>query len=83
MKERFVFRTFESCNIISFDYWMSRGGVNTFVLIMHILNDKWEPCYITLNFFEIVDTSRSAMVLQVNNVLEDMGLKFVFLICQR
>jgi hypothetical protein len=58
---------------------MSRGGVNTFVLIMYFLNDKWEPCYITVNFFDIVDTSRSSMVLQVNNVLENMGLKFLFL----
>ncbi len=30
-------------------------------------------------FFEIVETSTSAMVLQINNVLENMGLKFVFL----
>lgn len=58
---------------------MSRGGVNTFVLIMYFLNDKWEPYYITMRFFEIVDTFRNAMVLQVNNVLENMGLNFLFL----
>jgi hypothetical protein len=81
MKERFVSWSFESCNTctISFDHWMLRGGVNTFVLIMYFLNDKWEPCYIIERFFEIVNTSRSAMVLQVNNVLENMGLKFLFL----
>ncbi len=58
---------------------MSRGGVDTFVLIMCFLNDKWEPCHIIVRFFEIIDTYRSAMVLQVSNVLENMGLKFVFL----
>jgi hypothetical protein len=52
---------------------MSRGGVNTFVLIMYFLNDKWEPCYMTVRFFDIVDRSRNAMVLQVNNVLENMA----------
>jgi hypothetical protein len=58
---------------------MSKGGVDTFILIMHFLNDKWELCYITMRFFEIVDTSGSAMVLLINNVLENMGFKFVFL----
>jgi hypothetical protein len=48
---------------------MSRGGVNTFVLIAQFLNDKWEPCHVTLGFFELVDTSRHAMVLQMNDFL--------------
>jgi hypothetical protein len=41
-KELFVFPTFESCNIciVFFDLWMSRGGVYTFVLIIHFLNDN-------------------------------------------
>jgi len=53
---------------------MSRGGVNTFILIVHFLNDKWKPCHVTIGFFEIVDTSRSAMALQVNDVLAKHGL---------
>jgi hypothetical protein len=44
------------------------GGVNKFVLIVHFLNDKWEPCHVTIGFCEIVDTSRSAMALQMNDV---------------
>jgi hypothetical protein len=48
---------------------MSRGGVNIFVLIAQFLNDKWELCHVTLRFFEIVDTSRNAMVLQMNDLL--------------
>jgi hypothetical protein len=47
---------------------MSRGGVNKFVLIVHFLNDKWEPCHVTIGFFEIVDTFRNAMILQMNDV---------------
>jgi hypothetical protein len=41
-KERFVSPSLVSCNIctISFDLWMSKGGVDIFVLIMHLLNDK-------------------------------------------
>jgi hypothetical protein len=42
---------------------MSRVEVDTFVFIMHFLNDKWEPCHVTTGFFEIVKTSRNAMAL--------------------
>jgi hypothetical protein len=37
-------------------------------MIMHFLNDRWEPYHIMVGFFEIVDTSRNAMALQVNDV---------------
>ncbi len=75
-KERFASPTIDSYNICitSFDLWMSRGSVDTFVFIVHFLNDKWEPCHVTIEFFEIVDTSKSAMTLQVNNVLAKHGL---------
>jgi hypothetical protein len=33
-------------------FWMSRGGVHTFVLIIHFSNDKWELCHVTIGFFE-------------------------------
>jgi hypothetical protein len=41
-KEKYISPTFESCNtcIRSFDLWMSRVGEDTFVLIVHFLNDK-------------------------------------------
>jgi hypothetical protein len=48
---------------------MSRGNVDTFILIVHFLNDKWEPCHMTIGFFEIANTSGNAMGLQVNDVL--------------
>jgi hypothetical protein len=64
-KERFVSPSLVSCNtcIVSFDLWISKGGVDMFVLIMHLLNDKWEPCHVTIGFFKIVDTIGSAMIL--------------------
>ncbi len=48
---------------------MSKGNVNTFVLIMHFLNNKREPYHITIEFFEIINTLESAMALQMNIVL--------------
>jgi hypothetical protein len=67
---------FQSCNtcIISFDLWISKGGIDTFVLIVHFLNDKWELCHVTFGSFEIVNTFGNAMVIQVNNVLAKHGL---------
>jgi len=52
-KEKYIYLTLESCNtcMISFDLWMSRAIVDTFVLIVHFLNDKWEPCHVTIGFF--------------------------------
>jgi hypothetical protein len=35
---------------------MSITKVDTFVLIVHFLNDKWEPYHVTIGFFEIVET---------------------------
>jgi hypothetical protein len=70
-KERFVPPTFDSCNthIISFDLWISKGGVDAFVLLVHFLNDKWEPCHVTIGFIEIANTFGNAITLQVNDLL--------------
>jgi len=58
MKEKYISLALESCNTctISFDLWMSITKVDTFVLIVHFLNDKWEPYHVTIGFFEIVET---------------------------
>jgi hypothetical protein len=58
---------------------MSRGGIDTFVLIVHFLNDKWEPCHVTIRFFEIANKSRNAMPIQMNDVLAKHGLNTHFL----
>jgi len=50
-----------------------------FVFIVHFLNDKWEPCCIIINFFEITKTFGNAMALQVNEILAKHGsmLRFI------
>ncbi len=52
---------------------MLKVKMDTFVMTMHFLNDKWEPYHITIDFFEIVDTFGNAMALQVNDVLAKYG----------
>jgi hypothetical protein len=43
-KENYVSSTFYYCNscTMSFDLWMSKMEVDTFVMIVHFLNDQWE-----------------------------------------
>ncbi len=53
-KDRFISSTFNAndiCNF-NFDIWMSRRGINAFVLRMSFMNDKWEPCHVILWSFE-------------------------------
>jgi methylaspartate ammonia-lyase len=52
---------------------MSKARVDVFVLIVQFLNGKWEPCHVIIGFFEIVETFRNAMALQVNEALAKHG----------
>ncbi len=64
-KENFASISFASCNTctMSFDLWMLKGGVNTFILIVHFLNNKWELCHVTMGFFKIVKTIKVVLAL--------------------
>jgi hypothetical protein len=51
---------------------MSIVGMDTFVFIVHFLNDKWEPCHVTIGFFETTKNFKIVMALQVNEVFVNM-----------
>jgi hypothetical protein len=53
---------------------MSRGRVDTFVLVVHFLNHNWELGHVTIGFFEIIETFGAAMAIQMNEVLTTYGL---------
>ncbi len=48
----------------SFDLCMSKGGVNTFVLIINYLDEGWTPRHVTMKLFEVHEITSNAMVLQ-------------------
>jgi hypothetical protein len=75
-KEKFLCEALESCDncIVNFDLWMSKGGVETFVLIVHFFNHYWEPGHITIGLFETTNTFGVAMGILVNEVLPTYGL---------
>ncbi len=53
---------------MSFDLWMSTGGIDTFVLIVYFLNNKWEPCHVIMGFFKTMETIRNVLALQMNDL---------------
>ncbi len=38
--------------------------MNTFVFIVHFLNELWEPCHVIIGFFETIETFENVMALQ-------------------
>jgi hypothetical protein len=52
---------------------MSKGGVDTFVLIILFLNHNWKLGHVTIDLFK-TKTFRVAMAIQVNEVLVTYGL---------
>jgi hypothetical protein len=46
----------------SFDLWMSRGGVDTFALVINCLNEFWMPQHVTIGLFEVHETIGLSMV---------------------
>jgi len=69
-KKNFVSPSFASCSTctMSFDLWMSIGGIDIFVFIVHFLNNKWEPCHVIMGFFKIMETIRYVLALQMNDL---------------
>jgi hypothetical protein len=43
------------------------------VFIVHFSNDIWEPYHVIVRFYEITNTSRSAMPLQANDLFAKHG----------
>ncbi len=58
----------------SFDLWMFRGGVDTFALVINFLNDNWVPMHIIVGLFEMNETTRQSMAIQLQILLDRFGL---------
>jgi len=62
---RHVLLNLESIATISssFEFYMLKGGVHTFALVMSYLNDTWTPRHATIRLFDAHEITGSAMVL--------------------
>jgi hypothetical protein len=57
-----------------FDLWMSKGGVDTFALVINYLNESWMPQHVIIGLFEVHETIRLSMVVQLCSLLENYDL---------
>jgi hypothetical protein len=57
-----------------FDFWMSRGGMDTFALVITYLDETCKPMDVIMGLFEVHKTIGNATVLQLLILLEKNGL---------
>jgi hypothetical protein len=46
---------------MSFDLWMSRGCIDTFILVINYLSKNWELMHVIVDLFEVNETTSSCM----------------------
>jgi hypothetical protein len=62
-----------TCTIsTSFDFWMSRGGVDIFSLVIKFLNESWTPMHVTMGLFESL-LSKFGLVHHMITFVKDEG----------
>ncbi len=59
---------------ISFDLWMSKGGVDNFALVINYLNESWMPQHVTMGLFKVHETIRLSIVGRSHSSLEKYDL---------
>jgi hypothetical protein len=69
-KKKFIYEALEACDtcMVSFDLWMLRG-IDTFVLIIHLLDHNWGFGHVIIDLFETIKTFGTTMAIQVKEVL--------------
>jgi hypothetical protein len=58
----------------NFDLWMFYNGVDTFDLAINFLNDTQVPMHVNVGLFEMNETIRQYMVVQLQVLLDRFGL---------
>jgi len=58
----------------SFDLWMSKDKVDTFALVTNFLNESWTPMHVTVDLFEVNETSGQSMAIQFESLLSKFEL---------
>jgi hypothetical protein len=53
---------------------MSKGNINTFVLVINYVDEAWTPRHVIVRLFELHETNRNVMALQLKYLLKKFGL---------
>jgi len=48
---------------------MFQTSFDTFALVVNYINKKWQPCHILMGLFEVHETTRVAMAIQLKALL--------------
>jgi len=59
---------------VSFDLWMCLCGIDIIVLVINFLSDIWVAMHLIGGLFEVNETIRQSMVVQLQSLLERFGL---------
>jgi hypothetical protein len=59
----------------SFNLWMFKRAHDIFTLVVNFLNVNWQPKQVTIGLFEAIETTRQALAINLNNLLDSFGLK--------
>ncbi len=52
----------------SFDLWMCRGVVDTFIVVIIFLNESWNLIHVIVGLFEVDETNGKSMVVQLESL---------------
>jgi hypothetical protein len=56
-------------SVVTFDLWMFQISFDTFALVVNYINKKWQPCHIIVGLFEVHETTRAIMAIQLKALL--------------
>jgi hypothetical protein len=59
---------------ISFDFWMSKGKMDTFALVINYLNNFWNLIHVSVGLFEVHEITWFSIVGQLHTLLEKLDL---------
>lgn len=58
----------------TFDLWVSWVGFDIFALVVNYINKNWQPYHIIMGVFEVVETMRVVMAMQLKELFSQYEL---------
>jgi hypothetical protein len=60
--------------ITTFDLWMRKGALDTFVFVISFLTLHWEPKHVTIGLFEVNDIIKITLASKLQTLFEKYEL---------
>jgi hypothetical protein len=59
----------------SFDFWISKGAVDIFALVINFLGIDWQPKHVTLGLFEFTNIDGKTLIKNLIELFEKCNSK--------